>query len=326
MSVHTHENEHNHTHDHFHNHENFEQTKKEELGRIITAAVFFAAGYILEKIPAVSDYACLVCFAISYISVGFSVVRHAIEDIMRKKIFNECFLMSVASLGAFIIREFSEGCAVMLLYAIGEYIHGSAIYKSKKEIRKTVGESGFNIRACGEGENESYIASFAKIYTPIICLIAVFIIIIPPVFFSGAWRDWVYRGLSALVIGCPCAIVISVPLSFSCAINACTRKGVYVYHSSALERLYKNGEQSEGIVIPDNDLSKLAYAKKAAKKAVFIAKENIFVAISVKIVVLVLVVFLKQELPMWLAAMSDIGIAIIAILNSLRNLKIPVDD
>lgn len=312
--------EHEHSHDHSHNHENFDAIKHEELAKIIISAVFFAAGFIFDEFTSLPDFAHLVCFGISYVAVGFGVIRNAIEDILSGNIFNECLMISIASLGAFAIKEFDEGCAVMLLYSVGEYIHGLALSKSKKQIRSIEAhEHGAHIHETGE--SESFIAYFAKVYTPIICSLAVLIIVIPPLFMHGEWKEWIYRGLSVLVIGCPCAIVISVPLSFSCAVDACTRKGIYIYHSNALEKLHKNGE-GEGIIVPDGNEYGLEFAKKAAKKAVIIARENVYIALAVKAVVLVLAVFLKQELPMWLAAFSDVGIAGLAILNSLRSLRI----
>ena len=315
--------EHIHEHDHSHNHEIFEQTKKEALLRIIIGALFFAAGYIIQEFTALNPVIYLICFAVCYIAVGFEVVKDAIEDIFEGKVFNECFLMSIASLGAFVIGEYSEGCAVILLYGIGEFIHGAAINRSKKAIRNIENESG-KPHIHEKSENESFIASFARLYTPIICLIAVLVIIIPPLFLSQEWKAWIYRGLSVLVIGCPCAIVISVPLSFSCAIDACTRKGIYIYHTNALERLYKSGEINKGIIINGESEEKALFVKKAAKKAVFISRENIAVAIIVKLAVLILAVFLEKELPMWLAAFSDVGVSFIAILNSLRSLRIKV--
>ncbi|MBR2099950.1 MAG: hypothetical protein IJ927_01300 [Eubacterium sp.] len=318
-----HAQEHLHEHDHSHNHENFEQTKKAAMLKIAVSALFFAAGYICEEFFEAPKIVVLICFIISYVSVGFEIVKDAIEDIFDGKIFNECFLMSLASLGAFIIGEYSEGCAVMLLYSIGEFIHGAAISKSKKAIRTIENErSAPHIHE--KSENESFIAAFAKVYTPIICIIAILVVLIPPVFLSGSWREWIYRGLSVLVIGCPCAIVISVPLSFSCAIDACTRKGIYIYHTNALERLYKSGNIDSGILIENESEEKTAFVKKAAKKAVVISRENVAVAILVKLVVLILAVFLNKELPMWLAALSDVGISFIAILNSLRSLRIRV--
>ncbi len=319
MSEHKHE--HTHEHDHSHNHENFEQSKKASIIKMLISALFFAAGYVADEFLSSPQFVILILFGIAYIAVGFEVVKDAIEDIFEGKVFNECLLMSVASLGAFAIGEYSEGVAVMLLYSVGEFIHGAAISKSKKAIRKIESESG-KPHIHESSENESFISAFARIYTPIVCLIAILVILIPPLFLSESWREWIYRGLSVLVIGCPCAIVISVPLSFSCAIDACTRKGIFVYHTNALEKLYKSGDVSEGIFIEEKTEEKLGFVKKAAKKAVIISRENIAIALSVKLVVLILAVFLNKELPMWLAAFSDVGISFIAILNSLRSLRI----
>jgi cation transport ATPase len=313
--------EHTHEHDHSHNHENFEHTKKASIIKIAISALFFAVGYIAEEFLSVPIFVILILFIISYVAVGFEVVKDAVEDIFDGKVFNECFLMSIASLGAFVIGEYSEGCAVMLLYSIGEFIHGAAINKSKKAIRAIESESG-SPHIHEKSENESFIATFAKIYTPIICVIAILVVLIPPLFLNGLWREWIYRGLSVLVIGCPCAIVISVPLSFSCAIDACTRNGIYIYHTNALERLYKSGNVDKGILFENESEEKLAFVKTAAKKAIFISRENIAIAMIVKLIVLILAVFLNRELPMWLAAFSDVGISFIAILNSLRSLKI----
>jgi Cd2+/Zn2+-exporting ATPase len=86
---------------------------------------------------------------------------------------------------------------------------------------------------------EQFISRFAKIYTPIVVLIAALIILIPPLFFGGEWKDWIYRGLSALVVSCPCALVISIPLSFFGGIGACSKEGILVKGGNFLEMLAK---------------------------------------------------------------------------------------
>ena len=311
---------HNHTHDHSHNHEDFDKTKNRELIKIIVSAVFFVIGIVLEKFTSAPDALNIICFCVSYLAVGFDIIKHAVEDVLAKNIFNECLMISIASLGAFAIKEFSEGCSVMLLYSIGEFIHGAALSKSKKQIRK-IEEQDHGAHVHEATESETFIAKFAKIYTPVVSVIALLVIIIPTIL-GGTFREWFYRGLEVLVIACPCALVISVPLSFSCAIDSCTRKGVYIYHSSALENLYKNNA-TDGIIITDGDENeKLQFVQRAAKKAFDISRVNIIVALSVKAVVLLLAVFMEKEVPMWFAAFSDVGISALAILNSLRALKI----
>lgn len=305
--------------------ESYAHHKNAQRLKIIISAVFFAIGWVLSELTALPELLSMICFLVCYATVGFSVVREALEDITHGNLFGECFLISVASIGAVVIGEYSEGCAVMLLFAIGEYIQGAALYKSKSAIRALAHEHGF-AEPHANSDTERFISRFAKIYTPVICVMVLFIVLVPPLFLQGEWHEWIYRGLSALVIGCPCAIVISVPLAFSCAMGACTKNGIYVHCSDALERLYKSrtGEfaYTNEIMIPDGDTAKLDYAMRAAKKAVTIARENVAVALAVKLVILVLSVIMEKEVPIWLAEFGDIGVAILAILNSLRAMRI----
>lgn len=299
----------------------FEETKKEEKVRLLISGVFFLIGYITEEWLSLPLYAALICYAIAYFSVGFCVVRDTIEQIGRKIFFSETFLISVASLGALILREYREGCAVVLLFALGEYIQGAVLAKSRAQIRQPAEDRQF-APAHANSKTERYIAEFARIYTPFICVLALLIAVLPPLFFKGAWQEWLYRGLSALVIGCPCAIVISVPLAFACAAGACARQGIYVHCSNALEALYKHQNTAQDIVVADGDMRKMEIAENAAKKAITITRENIIVALGIKAVILVFVIFLNKEVPMWLAEFSDVGVAVLAVLNALRALRV----
>lgn len=305
--------------------ESYAQHKNAQRVKIIVSAVFFAIGWVLSELTSLPELLSMVCFLICYATVGFAVVREALEDITHGNVFGECFLIAVASIGAVIIGDYSEGCAVMLLFAIGEYIQGAALYKSRSAIRALAKDHGF-AEPHANSDTERFISRFAKIYTPVICAIALLIVLVPPLVFKADWHEWIYRGLSALVIGCPCAIVISVPLAFSCAMGACTKNGIYVHCSDALERLYKShaGEfaYTDEILIPDGDPAKPDYAMRAAKKAVILARENVVVALAVKLVILVLAVILEKEVPIWLAEFGDIGVAVLAILNSLRAMRI----
>ncbi len=333
-------NEHNHAHEHHadvhtehcgcgcgaEHSDHFEQEKGSELAKIIISAVFFAAGYVISELTSLPDFAYLICFLISYVMVGFGVVRDALEGIIKGNIFSEFFLISAASLGALAIKEYSEGCAVMLLYAAGEYIQDAALSKSRKAISALSDSHGFE-HSHLNSDTERYISKFAKIYSPIICVIAAAVILVPPLFLAREWREWIYRGLSVLVIGCPCAIVISVPLAFSCAMGACTKQGIFVHCSDALERLNKtrSAEESE-IILPEGETS-LSFAISAAKKAVRIARENVVFALGVKLVILVMAVVLEKEVPIWLAEFGDIGVAMLAIFNSLRAMRVkPASD
>lgn len=321
-----------------HNHENI--NKKDFAFKIGFGGALLVIGIILSKIAEngiapIPEFTYLVCFIISYIVVGFSIVKEAVEGVLKKDIFNENFLMVIASIGAFAVGEYSEGCMVMFLFTIGEYLQGLAVSRSKKSIRDMmelkpqqvtvirdgkesvvspqevrVGETmivkagekieidGKIVEGCTQldmkaltGESipvtkgandavlagsvnldgtikvqatkeykdsavakiiemleqseekksnaELFIRRFARIYTPIVCLVALLIIVVPPLFFGGEWKDWIYRGLSALVVSCPCALVISIPLSFFGGIGACSKEGILIKGGNYLEALAK---------------------------------------------------------------------------------------
>lgn len=288
------------------NPEAFREYKKQAVFKIVLSAVFFAIGYVISEFfsdaPQIVSYISLICFAVSYIAVGFSVIRDALVLVLDGNVFNEYLLISVVSLGALAIREFHEGCSVMLLFAIGDLLQGMAVSKSQDTINSMIVNSDVSDEEVndensilsqledevnGAGGTNRFITRFAKWYTPLVFVIAVAVILIPPIFLDGVWKEWIYRGLSALVVGCPCAIVISVPLSFYFGIGAVVRDE-------------KNG-------------------KFYAARALRIAKENIVLALAVKLVVLIMVVFMNRELPMWFAVFSDTGLCLLAILNSVRS-------
>lgn len=332
--------EHNHEHSCSceHNHEDI--NKGQFLFKLIGGGFFLIAGYILNEVAEkgkidLPDFSFLVCFMLSYLIVGFDIIKEAFEGVMHKDIFNENLLMTIASLGAFAVGEYSEGCMVVFLFTIGEFLQGLALDKSRKSIKNmleakvevvniidgekekaispeevkigdlmiirpgekldidgviTNGTSQFDMKSLtgetipvtkGVGDSvlagsvsldgtvtvkaekeykdstvsrildmleksqdkkshaQKFITRFARIYTPIVCLIAVLIMVVPPLFFNGQWHEWLYRGLSALVVSCPCALVISIPLSFFAGIGACSREGILVKGGNYLEILAK---------------------------------------------------------------------------------------
>lgn len=339
-----HHNEHEHHHGdgcgcgHDHAHE--ELNKKDFIFKIATGGILLVIGYILNELTEkgvidIPSFVYLLCFGLSYLIVGFSIIKEAVEGIIHGDIFNENVLMGIASIGAFAVGEYTEGCAVMFLFTIGEFLQSLAVQRSRKSIKdmlelkpqevtvlrdgaETVmspddveigdimiikpGEKldidGKIIEGCAEldmkaltGESipvsksvgdeilagsvnidgalkveatkrykdstvskildmledaedkksnaEHFITRFARIYTPIVCLIALLIILVPPIFFGGEWKEWIYRGLSALVVSCPCALVISIPLSFFGGIGACSKEGILIKGSNYLEALAK---------------------------------------------------------------------------------------
>ena len=334
------EHEHNHAHhddgcgcghDHAHG---GEANKGVFLFKIICGGIFLVLGYILHEFTEINEYIPMICFGISYLVISFNIIKEAVEGIIHGNVFNENFLMAIASLGAFVIGEYTEGCAVVLLYTIGEFLQDLAVGKSRKSISDMIAMKPQTVTVIRNGKNaeikpeevlageefivnagqkieldgvivkgsaevdmsaltgesipvsmaegsevlsgsvnldgtltikatkiysestvarilemiegtskkssaEKFISRFAKIYTPVVCLIALLIIVVPPLFFGGEWSEWAYRGLSALVVSCPCAIVISIPLGFFAGLGASSKQGILIKGSNYLEMLAK---------------------------------------------------------------------------------------
>lgn len=323
-----------------HDHAHEELDKKDFAFKVGFGGALLVVGYILHELAEkgignIPDFIPLVCFGISYLIMGFSIIKEAVDGILHRDIFNENFLMTVASLGAFAVGEYTEGCAVMFLFTIGEFLQSLAVQKSRKSIKNmlelkpqqvtvlrdgresviapeavTIGDlmiikpgekldiDGVITEGCAEvdmkaltGESipvtktagdeilagsvvidgavtvraskafkdstvskilgmlenaedkksgaEQFITRFARIYTPIVCLIALLVIVIPPLFLGGEWKEWIFRGLSVLVVSCPCALVISIPLSFFGGIGACSKEGILIKGGNYLEALAK---------------------------------------------------------------------------------------
>lgn len=307
---------------------------KKRLYNIIAAAVVFLIGMILPEFIYLSNNAILIIFLIAYIIIGRDILVRAAKNIRNGQIFDENFLMSIATIGAFLVGEYPEGVAVMLFYQVGELFQSYAVDKSRNSITELMdiypeyanvkrgdtieevdpdeveidniivikpgekvpldcviingnttldtkaltGESIPREAAVGDAlisgciningvvearvtkefgestvtkildlvenasskkaEAENFITKFAKYYTPVVVICAVTLAFIPPLF-VGDFGTWVYRALSFLVISCPCALVISIPLSFFGGLGGASKCGVLIKGSNYLEALAK---------------------------------------------------------------------------------------
>ena len=326
--------------------------QKKMLIRIIIAAVLIV---VFSLLPA-EGYLRFVLFMIPYLVIGYDILKKAFKGILNKQVFDENFLMAVATVGAILLGDYSEGVAVMLFYQIGELFQSYAVGKSRRNISElmdirpdyaniekdgtleqvdpdeveigtiivvqpgekvpidgviTEGTSTLNTSALtGEslprdakagdevisgcinmtgllkirttkefGEStvskilelvensssrksrsENFISKFAKYYTPAVCYGALALAFIPPIVLlimgkSAMWGDWIYRALTFLVISCPCALVISIPLSFFAGIGGASNQGILVKGSNYLETLAqtkyvvfdKTGTMTQGV-------------------------------------------------------------------------------
>lgn len=311
--------------------------QKNMLYRIIITAIIYGGVIVAEKIVKLELFetwwASLLIFAVPYLIIGYDIIFKAVRNIFNGQVFDENFLMCVATFGAFGTGENSEAVAVMLFYQVGELFQGYAVNKSRQSITelmdicpeyanievdgkleqvdpddvnigdvivvkpgervpldgkvikgssmvdtsaltgesvpRKVDEGSEIISGCVNGsgtltvevtkefddstvakilelvENasskkakvENFITKFARYYTPIVVIAAVVLAILPPIILGGNWASWIKRACIFLVISCPCALVISVPLSFFGGIGAASKNGILIKGSNYIEAL-----------------------------------------------------------------------------------------
>lgn len=311
-------------------------TKKQKrtLTRILAAAALFAAVAVANALLPLPWFAALALYLIPYFVIGYDVLRKAVLGIVHGEIFDENFLMAIATVGAMALGEYGEGVAVMLFYQVGELFQSYAVGKSRRNIAALMdirpdsanleagdgtvtavapedvpvgavivvrpgekvpldgvvlsGESTLNTSALtgesrpraarpgseiisgsvnGDGllrvtvrkpygqstvarildlvensslkkaKTENFITKFARYYTPAVCIAALALAVLPPLVLGGGWGMWIGRALTFLVISCPCALVISIPLSFFGGIGGASRSGILVKGGNYLEAL-----------------------------------------------------------------------------------------
>ena len=308
--------------------------QKKTLRRILIAAALYLTAAILTRVVPLPGLANLAIFLVPYLVIGYDVLRKAVLGIVHGEVFDENFLMAVATVGALALGEYSEAVAVMLFYQVGELFQSYAVGKSRQSISDLMdirpdsanlerpdgtvepvdpddvpvgavlvvrpgekvpidgivveGESTLNTAAltgeskpryvrpgeeiiigCVNGEGllrlrttklygqstvakildmvensslkkaraENFITRFAHYYTPAVCLGALVLAVLPPLVLGGGWGEWISRALTFLVISCPCALVISIPLGFFGGIGGASRCGILVKGGNDLESL-----------------------------------------------------------------------------------------
>ena len=373
-------------------------TKKQKnvLNRIIIAIVLLIVITIFKTVVPVPGYVELILYLIPYFVIGYDILRKSIKNISHGQVFDENFLMAVATIGAMCLGEYLEGSAVMVFYQIGELFQGIAVGKSRKNIEALMdirpdyanimvdgeieevdpddveigseiivnpgekvpidgiiveGDTTLNTSAltgesvprnahCGDeiysgsinmtaritikttkefGEStvskildlvenssmkksktENFITKFAKYYTPVVCYSALALAVIPPIVLTIMGQparvgDWIFRALTFLVISCPCALVISIPLSFFGGIGCASKNGILVKGSNYLETLSdvkyfvfdKTGTLTKGVfevtdVVPaegfdrDSLLEYAAYAESASTHPISVSLKKAY--------------------------------------------------
>ncbi len=290
------------------------------IARLIVSAVLFFGHEIFHDFLHEREYIEIILFASVTLIAGYDVIFEALKNLFRLQFFDEYFLMTIAAIASFIIGNYHEGAAVMFLYRVGQTFQECAIRYSRRKIASVTGSYG----PLGEdkGSAKRFITHFAKIYTPAVLICAVVISVALPVFGNAEFSDAVYRALTFLVVACPCAVVISVPMAYFAAIAAAAGRGIFFHDTQTLDRVAK-GELdidfesglASGLVIVGGE-ERFALARTIAVKARTIAFENICATVIVKLAVIILGAFGISSL--WFAVFADSGIAILLTLNSLR--------
>jgi len=303
--------------------------------RVTVIKIALSVVLLLTALLIRNDTTKLIFFILSYLVIGYEVLIKSAKNIIRGQVFDENFLMSIATIGAFVIREYPEAVAVMLFYEVGEFFQAYAVERSRKSItdlmkikpdyanierngkleqlspeiikqndvivvkpgervpldgvviegvsvldmssltgesipvdigiNDTILSGSININGLikvrvekaykestvskildlmensqsKKAKTERLITRFSRYYTPIVVISALLLALIPPLFFNQSWQPWLYRALVFLVVSCPCALVLSVPLSFFSALGAASKNGMLIKGGSYLEVLAK---------------------------------------------------------------------------------------
>jgi cation transport ATPase len=254
-------------------------------------------------------------------------------------------LVCLTVIGAAAIGEWSEGAAVAFLFALAHRMEEWSIERARNEIAALVGRGPALI---AEGLHrtapvERWIERFAAIYTPVVTAGAAVVAIIPPLL-DGDWSTWFYRGLFFLVLACPCALVISTPVTMVAALSAAARRGVLVNGAAVLERAAaastatRSGLAAHGItvatlqsqrarlasadvVLTESDERAIVMLVSHARRAMRVVRQNVAVSLLTKVVFLISAPF--GFAPLWMAVLADTGATVVVTLNGLRLLKPP---
>ena len=339
-----HHHEHEHHHEHCecgHHHEHHEENNKINIIMMVLSIVLLVIGLVVDNFTSL-DLLSIVLFVISYLVISYDILIKSFKNIIRGQVFDENFLMAIASIGALFLKEFHEAILVIFLYKLGEMFQDYALNNSHKSIKNLLelqpsvchlvrgndikdvepkdvkvndiilvkvgervpldgeiyeGESSFDTSSINgeslprdlkeldyvnsgyinlskvikvkvkkvykdslvskmlkmieessinKSNNEKFITKFSKYYTPIVCILAFLLVTIPslihvidPLVIKDGFSSWLYRGLVFLVVSCPCALVISVPLAFFSGIGRCSKDGILVKGSNYLEKMSK---------------------------------------------------------------------------------------
>ncbi len=232
-------------------------------------------------------------------------------------------LVCVSVIGAAAIGEWSEGAAAAFLFALAHRMEAWSIERARAEIAAVMdrGEAGLIQAPYADSGVERWIERFAAIYTPAVTGIAVMVALLPPLF-DGEWSLWLYRGLVFLVLGCPCALIISTPVTVVAALSSAARRGVLIRGGAALERAAVAPQEAIAageVVLAPASAQAAAFLVAHARRALHVIRQNVAIALLTKLAFLAAAPF--GVAPLWMAVLADTGATVIVTLNALRLLR-----
>jgi cation transport ATPase len=235
-------------------------------------------------------------------------------------------LVCLSAIGAAAIGQWAEAATVAFLFALAHLMEAWSIDRARHAVATLVGhEPGWGSDGGHEtAPVERWIERFAAVYTPVVTLLALAVVLLPPLA-DGQWGLWFYRGLIFLVLACPCALVISTPVTVVAALTSAARRGVLFRGGGPLERVaaMKSPTMAEvreaGVVLARDRPEDMAFLVNHAKRALRVIHENVAIALATKFAFLISAVF--GAAPLWLAVVADTGATVIVTLNGLRLLR-----
>jgi cation transport ATPase len=315
-----------HTHEHHHPHGEYSTTW------VAASGVFFLLGWLVEGLAAenwletfahhVHNTRAIPFYALAALTGLWPMWPRALASIRYLRL-DMHVLVCLSVIGACAIGEWSEGAAVAFLFALAHRLEAWSIERARAEIAALADRS---VLPGAEGlhntaDIERWIERFASIYTPVVTAAAVIVGVLPPLV-DGEWTLWLYRALVFLVLACPCALIISTPVTVVAAVSSAARRGVLIQGGAALEqaaadpdRMIANGQ----VVLATGDANARTFLRSHAKRAMDVIRQNVAIALLTKVAFLVAAPF--GVAPLWMAVLADTGATVIVTINALRLLR-----
>lgn len=338
LGVHTHASG-EHVHDDYAAHRHAHTHHQAAWGWTLASGLLMLTGWALEARGAESwtealfghgaghththDIGPLIAYGLS-IAVGLRpVLPRAIASLRHRRL-DMHVLVCISAVGAAAVGQWAEGAAVASLFGVAHLMEAWSIDRARVAVSDLVGhEPGWDEEGrTGSAQLERFIERFAAVYTPIVTASALTLVLIPPLF-DGEWGTWFYRGLIFLVLACPCALVISTPVTVVAAVTSAARRGVLFKGGLALERAATDIDAAlagrDVVLMPGAAADEGAFAAAHARRALRVIRQNVALALLTKLAFLVSAAM--GAAPLWLAVVADTGATLAVTLNGLRLLR-----